>query len=163
MVNQTNSFFDTSINATSVALILWDTQGTSVGKTCASQASLVDTAPGLTKDIDATRTAWAQSALLWSLLHSEDLIEVEALRSFIANSDFVTLGRGERLSSEPSLSQYQKLSSGYIFDFDKMTVTAPEVKWVAITHPKEAQQAQVSTLMAGVLDKFYTSSSGKFI
>jgi hypothetical protein len=159
IIDKTNSLFNTAYNASSVALTIWDIQGSPVGKTCATQVELIDIAPGLTPDIDSTRSAWAQSALLWSVVESGDLLAAEDLRSFIAKSNFTSLVQSGRMSIESSPASYQKLSAGYLFDFDKMTITTPDVKW-ASTNPSEAQQAHVSTLMGGILDKFYTLSTG---
>ncbi|KAG9017508.1 hypothetical protein FRB90_001017 [Tulasnella sp. 427] len=145
----TNTAMKTNYTAQSVALTLWDMQGSAVGGNCAQQALLLDISPS---HADDAHLQWARSAVLWSALQSEDVAASVDLRKFVSALDYSKVNDG-------TADQFQKLTSGFLFDFAGMTVTPPSLTWRAAVSPSDAQTGQVSQSMESVLDQFYTSSN----
>ncbi|KAG8966640.1 hypothetical protein FRC03_011587 [Tulasnella sp. 419] len=162
MIPTTNNLFNTTFTPSSVALSFWDIEGTPVGGNCASQALMIDTSStNKTTTIDSVRSTWARSAVLFSLIKSEDAISSEDLRKFAASLDYSNLlPKGTGRSEDTSLTGgFQRLSAGFVYDFDKMTVTAPPVTWKDYAKPSEAQTVQVGSDMEKALDRMYTSAN----
>lgn len=155
----------TNYTTQSVALSLWDMQGSPVGGNCAQQAVLLDINPS---HADDTHLQWARSAVLWSALQSEDGAASAELRKFVTALDYSKMDESGSSSNQTTLATdqgsvgpFQKLSSGFLFDFAQMAVTAPSLTWRAAAVPSDAETGQVSQSMEGVLDRFYTSSNGE--
>lgn len=144
----------TNYTAQSVALTLWDMQGSPVGGNCAQQAILLDVNPS---HADDAHLQWARSAVLWSALQSEDVTASADLRSFVTALDYSKKDE----SNQTSLGPFQTLSSGFLFDFSEMTVTPPSVTWRTAVSPSDTETSQVSQSMESVLDRFYTYSNGQ--
>ncbi|KAG8976237.1 hypothetical protein FRC05_004487 [Tulasnella sp. 425] len=159
----TNNAMKTNYTTQSVALTLWDMQGSPVGGNCAQQAVLLDINPS---HADDTHLQWARSAVLWSALQSEDGTASAELREFVTALDYSKTDQSDSSSNQTTLATdqgsvgpFQKLSSGFLFDFAQMAVTAPSLTWRAAVAPSDAETGQVSESMEGVLDRFYTSSN----
>lgn len=147
----------TNYTTQSVALTLWDMQGSPVGGNCAQQAILLDINPS---HADDTHLQWARSAVLWSALQSEDVAASAELRKFVSALDYSKMDDSTGVTGQGALGPFQTLASGFLFDFAQMAVTAPSLAWRAAVAPSDAQTGQVSESMESVLDRFYTSSSG---
>ncbi|KAG9011676.1 hypothetical protein FRB93_002737 [Tulasnella sp. JGI-2019a] len=156
VIPKANALLNTSYTATSVALTIWDMQGTPVGGNCAQQAALLDIEP---KNADTTHLTWASAAVLYSALQSEDLIAAQALRAFVTSLDFSTASSNSTIKMRSASQTFQKLSSGFIFDFEAMTITAPPLTWKVDASPSSEDVAQVPSSLEAVLDRFTTSAS----
>ncbi|KAG8902208.1 hypothetical protein FRC00_000542 [Tulasnella sp. 408] len=152
----TNNAMKTNYTTQSVALTLWDMQGSPVGGNCAQQAILLDINPS---HADDTHLQWARSAVLWSALQSGDTAASAELRKFVSALDYNKMGDSAGVTDQGSLGSFQTLASGFLFDFAQMAVSAPSLAWRAAVAPSDAQTGQVSESMESVLDRFYTSSS----
>ncbi|KAG8850568.1 hypothetical protein FRB96_009659 [Tulasnella sp. 330] len=155
IIPKTNALLNTTYTATSVALIMWDIQGAPAGGNCAQQANLLAVDP---KNADIAHSTWATAAVLYSALQSEDLVAAEALRAFVNSLDFSSVSSNDTVRAR-SVATFQKLSSGFIFDFQAMTITAPPLTWRADANPSSEDVAQISSSLEAVLDRFATSAS----
>ncbi|KDQ63650.1 hypothetical protein JAAARDRAFT_53842 [Jaapia argillacea MUCL 33604] len=150
-----NSAFDVNYTANSLSTAVWEAQGALVGSNCAPQALLIDVAPGLDAGGSPNRTSWAQSALLWNLVESQDLSAVSQLRHFVKTAPWDKIGSVDGPISDPS-SKFSISVSGYIFDFATQTVTQPNVSFTSDGQPSNAQIAEVGDTARTALDRMYS-------
>lgn len=125
---------------------------------CAAQARLVDVSPALDSQSMPNRTTWAQGALLWTFVLSQNTSSVGQLRSFISKAHWKSLtgdGPATGFSSEFSTTQL-----GYTFDFAAQTISEPSVSFVTDGQPSNAQLAEVDYTAHAALDRMYSFASG---
>ena len=155
-LSHTNQLMNASFAPASVAFNMWDMLGAPINGKCTKQALIIDLAP---QNADNAHSQWATSAVLWSALQSGDLAANEVLKEFVNNLDYnQDISANSRAARATS---FQATSSGFVLDFDKLTVTAPAVSWRDDAQPTSAQLAQVSSGMESILDGFATSASGE--
>lgn len=120
---------------------------------------LVDVSPTLDPEASPNRTSWAQSALLWSLVESQDLDVAGKMRHFVTAAPWrsLTLADGPEANDNPG---FVSNFAGYDFDFASQTVTPPAVSFVSSGQPTNAQIAQIGKAAASALDRVYSFASG---
>ncbi|TFK57185.1 hypothetical protein OE88DRAFT_1650808 [Heliocybe sulcata] len=149
------SNFNANYTTSSLYSAIWQTQGDVAGTNCASQANLIDVGSALDVLKVPNRTSWAHSALLWTLIESENVTSVNAMRTFIQSAPWSSLGETDGPVSDTS-SKFSAKFSGYVFDFAAQTVTAPNVSFINIGQPSSEQISRVSSTSVATLDRMYT-------
>jgi hypothetical protein len=153
-----NTLFSTNISTDDVATALWLAQGSPTGKNCASQAVLVDVASGLDANAAPNRTAWAQSALLWSTVRSQNLAAVETMRKFVVDAKWSSVSQDGPVQGS---KDFQITTLGYTFDFAAQTVIAPQAKFEDVSQASKDQLSRVNNVAQSALDQLYTQSIGE--
>ncbi|KAH9984660.1 hypothetical protein BJV74DRAFT_776148 [Russula compacta] len=123
---------------------------------CAAQARVVDVSPALDSQSVPNRTEWAQGALLWSFVLSQNTSSVGKLRDFISNADWSSLPGDSPVTG---LSKFSTTELGYTFDFAAQTVSEPSVSFITDGQPSNTQLAEVSSTARTALDRMYTFAS----
>ncbi|GLB36245.1 hypothetical protein LshimejAT787_0305330 [Lyophyllum shimeji] len=147
-----NKVFLANLTSNAVYNKIWLVQGAVPGS-CASQSRLVDVAPALTSQLSENITQWAQTALLWNLVESQDLKATAMLQKFIQSAPWKTF------DPQGSTSPFSTTVSGYIFNFATQEVTSPNVSFVAVGQPTAAQLSQVGPVAQAALDRMYSFAS----
>ena len=159
MVNQN---FATNISLTSAYNSLWVMQGSPMRSDCASQALLVDIGNGNDENLYPNHTQWAQTALLWNAIQTEDLGAAGQLQRFVQKIPWTSLGTTDGpvstvADSEPGFST---TVAGFIFNFASQTVTPPSASFVTLGQPTNAQISRVSSQTQSTLDRMYAFAQG---
>jgi len=124
---------------------------------CAAQARVVDVSPALDSQSMPNRTGWAQGALLWTFVLSQNTSSVGQLRNFVSEAHWKSLtgdGPATGFSSEFSTTQL-----GYTFDFAAQTISEPSVSFVTDGQPSNAQLVEVDYTAHAALDRMYSFAS----
>lgn len=90
LVPSLNTLFNATFTPATPSTAIWKVQGTSSGN-CAAQADLVDVSPALNSATSPNRTTWAQAALLWNVVMTEDLDGASGLQDFVLNAGWTSL------------------------------------------------------------------------
>ncbi|KAM0789006.1 hypothetical protein ACM66B_003074 [Microbotryomycetes sp. NB124-2] len=147
-----HSLFQPSLNLSRIPIVVNTYFGRAVSNSstsCSSQLDLL-TLPRIDSVNFPLRLAWTEAAIIWANMYSESLT---GIRSFVSALDFNSFG------DEPvtvSVSRYQVLVAGYVFDFSTMTRTPPQVFWSLRTRPSAEQESLVSVSIKNVLDRVST-------
>ncbi|KZT30481.1 hypothetical protein NEOLEDRAFT_1173902 [Neolentinus lepideus HHB14362 ss-1] len=149
------SDFNANYTPSSLYTAIWQTQGDVTGANCASQANLIDVGSSLDALKVPNRTSWAHAALLWTLIESQNVTSVNAMRTFIEDAPWNSLGEIDGPVSDSS-PKFSAQFSGYVFDFAAQTVTAPNMSFVNAGQPSSEQISRVSSTSAATLDRMYT-------
>ena len=153
-----NSNFGANFTPGTVADAMSSSRASGLSDDCAAQARVVDVSPALDSQTVPNRTEWAQGALLWSFVLSQNTSSVGQLRDFVSKAHWSSLpgdGPVTGLSSKFSTTQL-----GYVFDFAGQTVSAPNVSFVTDGQPSNAQLAEVDSTAHAALDRMYSFASG---
>jgi hypothetical protein len=151
-----NERFLTNMTSTMVYNSIWLAQGAAPGSNCTSQALSVDVAPALDSRTLPNVTQWAQMALLWNLIESQDIQTVMKLQNFIQKAPWNTYGQS--VEKAPSFSV---LVSGYTFNFATQEITPPSISFLTQSQPTSAQLAQVGPVAHSALDRMYSFAIGR--
>lgn len=154
-----NTLFDVNYTVNSVAAVMFAAFGSPVNNDCRQQAIIVDVAPGLSSSTYPNRTTWAQAALLWSFVRSQNTTEVAKLQDFVKDADWSSLSSGDGPVS--ASSTFETTVLGYTFDFAAQTVTPPETSFQVDGQPSSSQISQVSDVGETVLDRMYGFAAGE--
>lgn len=130
------------------------------GSNCASQANVVDVAPALDANAFYNRTTWAQSALLWNFVLSENMTATQELQEFVLQADWGSLGTSDGPVPDSS-SQFATEVSGFRFDFASQTVAAPPAKFSDVGQPSTPQLGQLNDVAEAALDRMSTFALGE--
>ncbi|KAF5377537.1 hypothetical protein D9615_005316 [Tricholomella constricta] len=147
-----NRLFITNFTSNSVYNKIWLAQGAVPGS-CASQSLLVDVAPALTSQISESAAEWAQTALLWNLVESQDIKATTTLQKFIQSAPW------KSLDSNGDASPFSTTVSGYTFNFAAQEVKQPSVSFVAVGQPTAAQVSTVGPVAQSALNRMYSFAS----
>jgi hypothetical protein len=152
-----NTLFNVNWTTGYVATALWQMQGTPTGG-CSSQALLVDVATGIGSSAP-NRTAWAQSALLWNAVLSQDSTTASNMKSFVNDAPWLSASAGDGIVPDPNQA-FAYNTSGFLFDFAQQTLEmAINATFVNNGEPTAAQIARVSN--TAPLDRMYTYALGR--
>ncbi|KAG6849871.1 hypothetical protein H0H93_004220 [Arthromyces matolae] len=145
LVPKMNSLFSLNLTSNDIYNSIWLAQG-SVAGNCAPQSVLVDVAPSLTPQVSNDATQWAQTALLWNVVESQNLTATATLKKFIQSAPWATL------NTTNNTSLFSILVSGFIFDFAAQEVRQPSVSFVTVGQPTAAQLSQIGSTAQSALD-----------
>lgn len=157
-----NQVFKTNYSTAAVYVAIWSAQGSVTDSSCASQSLLTDVSPGLVYGNYPNRTTWAQSALLWNLVQSQDVEAISALQTFIKKAPWPQLSNSDGPVADP-LSTFSTQASGFTFDFAAQTITQPSVSFVSNGQPSSDQLSRVGGIAHNALDRMYSYALGTFM
>jgi hypothetical protein len=106
------------------------------------------------------RTGWAQGALLWTFVLSQNTSSVGQLRNFVSKANWESL-TGDGPATDSS-SEFSATQLGYTFDFAAQTISEPSVSFVTDGQPSDAQLEEVDYTAHAALDRMYSFASGAF-
>lgn len=155
-----NGIFRANYTAASAYSSLWLMLGGSQGRSCASQAVLLDVGTGLDQLTFPNRTQWAQAALLWNVLQTQDSVAALKLQNFVQNLPWKLLEASDGPVNNAELTSFSISASGYTFNFASQTVTQPSGSFVTLGQPPAAQIQRVSQNAMAALDRMYTFAQG---
>ena len=156
-----NKNFGANFTAHSISNALFLVQGAPTNNQCAYQAIVVDVAPAIDASQFPNRTQWAQSALLWNLVESQDTTALSSMQTFISKAPWSRLGQADGPVSSSDTSSFNMTASGFIFNFALQTVTQPSASFIDNGQPSNAQIAQVGGAAQIVLDSMYSNALGE--
>lgn len=159
LIPSMNTLFNSNFTATAVSNAFFQVQGLPAGGNCAQQADVIDVAPALDANSMPNRTTWAQAALLWNFVQSENVTFANQLQSFVQDADWGSLGSSDGPVADPS-SKFVKQVAGFQYDFAAQTVNAPSTTFTAQGQPTSQQIGQVNSVAQGALDRMYTYALG---
>ncbi len=155
-----NDQFDSKITPATVVNALSSSGVSALSSDCAAQARVVDVSPALDSQIVPNRTEWAQAALLWSFVLSQNASSVGNLRDFISKTHWSGLPRDGPVTGFSS--KFSMTELGFIFDFAAQTISEPSVSFVTDGQPSSAQLAEVGSTALAALDRMYSFASGTY-
>ncbi|KAJ7293680.1 hypothetical protein C8J57DRAFT_1269665 [Mycena rebaudengoi] len=147
-----NRLFNTNFTTNEVYTWIWTTQGTTTGKNCASQATLVDVGVTLSLQNFPNRTQWVQAALLWDL----QSLNTSTLQQFVIDAPWSIL-TVDGPASVSNTTLFSTGASGYQFDFAAQTILPPALSFATDGSPTPDQAAEVTS--TAPLDRMYTAST----
>ena len=153
-----NSNLGVNFTPATVAAAMSSSGASGLSGDCAAQARVVDVSPALDSQSVPNRTEWAQGALLWSFVMSQNTSAVGALRDFVSKAHWSSLPGDGPVSGYSS--KFSTTQLGYVFDFAFQTVSAPNVSFVTDGQPSSAQLAEVDSTAHAALDRMYSFASG---
>ena len=161
LVPAVNKNFGTDFTANFISDALFLVQGAPANNQCAYQAIVVDVAPALDASQYPNRAQWAQSALLWNFVESQDTTALSSMQTFISKAPWSKLGQADGPVSSGDTSSFNMTVSGFIFNFALQTVTRPNASFVDNGQPSSAQIAQVGGVAQIALDRMYSYALGE--
>ncbi|KAI0257656.1 hypothetical protein BJV78DRAFT_51949 [Lactifluus subvellereus] len=149
-----NGHFNVNFTLATVVDAMSSSHASTLSSDCAAQARVVDVSPALDSQVVPNRTEWAQSALLWSFVLSQNASSVEKIRNFITKANWKSLSGDGPIAGHSS--KFSTLQLGYTFDFAAQTISEPSVSFVSDGQPSSSQLAEVSSVAHVALDRMYT-------
>ncbi|PAV22444.1 hypothetical protein PNOK_0240100 [Pyrrhoderma noxium] len=132
-----------------------DVVGESDGTDCSKQVLLIDVEPGLDSASASNRTKFAQEAIFWNLILSEDVNATSHLRGFVAN----TAPWGSLSTSDGPVtgapSGFVFNASGFSFDFAAQTVSPYNASFTD-SSPSQQQLSELSQTAEAALDRMFS-------
>ncbi|KAI0348514.1 hypothetical protein BDW22DRAFT_96751 [Trametopsis cervina] len=148
-----NKAFSSNFTPAVVSDAIWEVQGGAVNSNnCANQVSLIDVAPALEPSA-LNRTQWAQSALLWNLVASENITVNHAMQNFIQKANWASLPSDGPAPDTAALFSFH--ASGYNFNFATQTLSALPASFIGNGQPSTEQAGRVNDVAHGALDRMY--------
>lgn len=133
-------------------------QGSPTGSNCASQVLFLDVGKNIDETSYPNRTQWAQAALLWNALQTQDVNSTQSMQRFVQNLPWKTLGGADGpVNGEPS---FVATISGFSYNFASQTVSQPPASFITLGQPTNAQIARVDSGAQATLDRMYSFAQG---
>ena len=156
-----NQNFLTNISLTSAYNSLWIMQGSPTTSNCASQALLADVGNSNDQHLYPNRTQWAQTALLWNAIQTQDMNATEQLQQFVQKIPWTSLGTTDGpISTTNSEQEFSTTVGGFTFNFASQTATQPSASFVTLGQPTNSQLSRVSSQTQTTLDRMYAFAQG---
>lgn len=136
-------------------------QGSPTTRNCADQALLINVGSNLNQTTYPNRTQWAQAALLWNAVQTQDINSVQQLQKNVQALPWKNIaGSDGPVSAE---STFAITSSGFTYDFASQTLTQPSASFISLGQPPNAQIAQVNSVSMAALDRMYSYAQGMLL
>lgn len=148
-----------SFTSATLSTAVWKAQG-NPGKTCVSQANAIDVGAGLDANQFPNRTQWAQAALLWNLVQTQNTTDTSKLQKFAINAPWSSLGTSDGPTTQ-SQSQFTTTASGFVFNFAAQTATPVPATFIVTGQPTQAQIGRVNDIANTTLNRMYTFAQGR--
>ena len=156
-----NQNFASNISLTSAFNSLWILLGSPTTNNCASQALLVDIGNATDEHLYPHRTQWAETALLWNAIQTQDMDAAGQLQQFVQKIPWTSLGATDGpVSTAGSDQRFSTTVAGFTFNFASQTVTQPSASFVTLGQPTNAQISRVSSQAQNTLDRMYAFAQG---
>ena len=133
-------------------------QGSPTGGNCASQALFLDVGNNIDEISYPNRTQWAQAALLWNVLQTQDIDSLQKMQRFVQNLPWKTLGGADGPVNEEL--PFVTTISGFSYNFASQTVSQPAASFITLGQPANAQIARVNSGAQATLDRMYSFAQG---
>jgi hypothetical protein len=159
MLPMVNSLFSANMSQSDVATSVFATFGRTTN--CASQALVIDVATALDAGVVPNRTAWAQSALMWSFVLSASPTAVSQLQNFVRSADWASVNSVDGPIPGAS-SRFSTTQLGFTFDFAGQTISPPSVSFTTAGQASSAQLGRLTSNTSAALDRIYTYATGAF-
>jgi hypothetical protein len=159
LVPAMNTALSSNFTPEFVSDAVWQVVGGSPTDDCAHQVSLIDVAPALDPHTSQNRTQWAQVALLWNTVQSENITVNQDMRNFVQDANWNSLPTPDGRVDDTA-SHFALPISGYVFDFAAQTVTESSSTFVANGQPSADQLSRVNDVAHAALDRMYTHAVG---
>ncbi|KAG7450411.1 uncharacterized protein BT62DRAFT_1072492 [Guyanagaster necrorhizus] len=150
-----NELFDTDHTLNYVYTSLWLTLGTTTGSDCSGQSLLVDVAPALTMSDSPNRTEWAQAAILWNLVESQNVSSAKELQEFAKNAPWTGISQLDGPVPYDTGS-FAVNASGFTFNFASQSISQPAVSFVTNGQPTDEQIGRLSDTTLSALNRMYS-------
>jgi hypothetical protein len=154
-----NNHFNANFTPETVADAMSASSASALSDDCAAQARVVDVSPALDSQTVPNRAEWAQGALLWSFVLSQNTSSVGQLRNFISKAHWKSLPGDSPVTGLSS--KFSTTQLGYVFDFAAQTISEPSVSFVTDGQPSNTQLAEVDSTSRAALDRMYSFASGE--
>lgn len=154
-----NTLFTANYSTTSAYSSIWLMQGTPSALDCTPQALLMDPGSGLSPAMFPNRTQWAQAALLWNALQTEDPVTSQKVQQSVQGLPWKSLTGGDGPVAGPS-NAFAVNAPGYTFNFASQTISQPFGSFITLGQPLNAQIGRVSKNAQSTLDRMYTFAQG---
>ncbi|TRM66196.1 hypothetical protein BD626DRAFT_453466 [Schizophyllum amplum] len=151
-----NDAFQTDFTIAGVFNSFWVALGTSSSGSCIAQALVVDVAEGLDPVTASNRTAWAQMAILWNLVQSQDVATAQGLKDFVNGADWTSLSNPDGPMTDSDYPTFSTTVSGFTFNFATQQVTEPSVSFVSNAQPITQQANKPNDDAKATLDRMYS-------
>ncbi|KAF9270316.1 hypothetical protein L218DRAFT_848697 [Marasmius fiardii PR-910] len=149
-----NDAFKTNYTLTSTYNSLWLAHAITSTNDCTAQARLIDVGPGLNFAVSPNRTQWARSALLWTLLQSQDVQAVQSMQKALHNAPWSSISSSDGVV-EDKKDAFSTSASGFIFNFASQTVTQPSVTFISNGQPSDGQIGRIVGAPLDALNRMY--------
>ncbi|THV04843.1 hypothetical protein K435DRAFT_961576 [Dendrothele bispora CBS 962.96] len=150
-----NELFSTEYSNASVYSSLWFAVGSPTGDSCASQALLIDVGPALSSAKHPNRTRWAQTALLWNIVQSQNTSATQQLQNFIKAAPWSQIDSSDGPVDDQS-SSFSISVSGFTFNFASQNVSPQSVEFVDSGQPTSDQISRVGNTALQTLNRMYS-------
>ena len=154
-----NQNFATNISLMSAYNSLWIMQGSPTTSNCAPQALLADIGNGNEEHLYPNRTQWAQTALLWNAIQTQDVNAAGQLQQFVQKISWTSLGTSDGPVSNPEQG-FSTTVAGFVFNFASQTVTPPSASFITLGQPTNAQISRVDSQAQTTLNRIYAFAQG---
>ncbi|KZV77059.1 hypothetical protein PENSPDRAFT_568940 [Peniophora sp. CONT] len=152
-----NDIFAANMTSSDVSTSMTAAFGSVAHNDCSNQALILDVSPALGSNTP-NRTAWAQAALMWSMVLSQSETDVGKLRDFVRDADWSSVANVDGPITSKG-TQYQTTQLGFDFDFAAQTVSEPGVTFSDDGEPSSEQLAKTDSTAQAALDKVYTAAA----
>ncbi|CAA7266538.1 unnamed protein product [Cyclocybe aegerita] len=156
-----NQLFGANFTAASTYSNLWLMQGSPTTTNCASQALLIDVGSGLDPATFPNRTQWAQAALLWNSVQTQDTTSAQKMLQSVQSLPWKSISSSDGPVAEQA--SFGIIASGYTYNFASQTVARPPASFITLGQPTNAQIARVSSGAQSTLDRMYTFAQASSI
>ncbi|KAL1697299.1 hypothetical protein GGG16DRAFT_83753 [Schizophyllum commune] len=151
-----NDAFQTDFSPATVFNSFWVALGKSSSESCAIQAIVVDVADGLDPVTASNRTSWAQMAILWNLVQSQDAAAAQEMKDFVNGADWNSLSDADGPLRDSDYATFSTTVSGFTFNFARQEVTEPSVSFVSNAQPTTQQANKANDDAKATLDRMYS-------
>ncbi|VDC01843.1 unnamed protein product [Peniophora sp. CBMAI 1063] len=152
-----NDIFAANMTSSDVSTSMTAAFGSVAHNDCSQQALVLDVSPVLGSSTP-NRTAWAQAALMWSMVLSQSDSDVGTLRDFVRDADWSAIENVDGPITSKGAT-YQTTQLGFAFDFAAQTVSEPGTTFSDDGEPSSEQLAKTDSTTQAALDKVYTAAA----
>ncbi|PPQ70769.1 hypothetical protein CVT24_001056 [Panaeolus cyanescens] len=152
LVPVVNQIFTVNKTAASAYTDLWLMQGMTSTTNCVSQALVIDVGKNLDQTSFPNRTRWAQAALLWNAIQTQDAEASTNLQQFVKALPWSNIAS---FDGPTTSKDFAITIAGYTFDFAAQTVKQPTASFVTLGQPPNSQIQKVDSATQNTLDRMY--------
>lgn len=154
-----NDRLSTNLTISAVYNGLWIIQGSVQGASCVEQADLIDISAAIDSQRYPNRTQWAQAALLWTLIQTQDRPPAAQLRDFILKAPWAQL-QGSDGPITSAGSTFTTSTAGFSYDFAAQNIIALPATFAEEGQPLNTQISKVDNRIRSSLDHVYSYAVG---
>ncbi|KAF9472250.1 hypothetical protein BDN70DRAFT_818910 [Pholiota conissans] len=149
-----NRAFSVNISSAAAYSSIWLMQGSPSTRSCTDQALLIDLGKNLDPASFPNRVEWAQAALLWNAIQTQDINSVQQLQLRVQTLPWSIIGSTDGPVSPAAT--FAITSSGFTYNFASQTLSQASASFVTLGRPSTAQISQVNSAGTAALDRMYS-------